>query len=177
MWLKYTMKYSVQFSSVQSLSCVWLFATPWTHARPLCPSPTPGTCSNSCPSSRWCHPATLSFVIPFSSCPQSLPASWSFPMNQLFAWGGQSIGVSASASVLLMKYYSATKKNEIMPFIATRNYHTKWSKPEKTNIRWYSLYVELNKKMIKMNSFSNRNRLRHRKQTWLPKEKGREGIN
>ena len=70
------------------------------HARPPCPSPTPRVYSNSCPSSRWCHPAISSSVIPFSSCPQSLPASGSFPMSQLFSWGGQSIGVSASASVL-----------------------------------------------------------------------------
>ena len=70
------------------------------HARPPCPSPTPRVYSNSCPLSRWCHPAISSSVIPFSSCSQSLPASGSFPMSQLFAWGGQSIGVSASASVL-----------------------------------------------------------------------------
>ena len=72
------------------------------HTRPPCPSPTPGVHSDSCPSSPWCHPAISSSVIPFSSCPQSLPASRSFPMSQLFAWGGQSIGVSASASVLPM---------------------------------------------------------------------------
>ena len=72
------------------------------HARPPCPSPTPGVYSNSCSSSRWCHPAISSSVIPFSSCPQSLPASGSFPMSQLFAWGGQIIGVSVSASVLPM---------------------------------------------------------------------------
>ena len=87
--------------SVQSLSRVQLFVTSWT-ARPPCPSPTPGVHPNSCPSSRWCHPAISSSVIPFSSCPQSLPASGSFPMSQLFAWGGQSTGVSASASVLPM---------------------------------------------------------------------------
>ena len=69
------------------------------HSRPSCPSPTH---SNSCPSSWWCHPAISSSVIPFSSCPQSLPASESFPMSQHFAWGGQSIGVSALASVLPM---------------------------------------------------------------------------
>ena len=69
------------------------------HARPPCPS-TPGVYSNSCPSSRWCHPAISFSVVPFSSCPQSLPASGSFPMSQLFASGGQSIGVSTSASVL-----------------------------------------------------------------------------
>ena len=70
------------------------------HARPLCPSPTPGVHSNSCPSSRWCHPTISSSVIPFSSCLQSLPASESFPVSQLFSWGGQSTGVSALASFL-----------------------------------------------------------------------------
>ena len=69
------------------------------HTTPPCPSPTPRVHSNSCPSSRWCHPAISSSVIPFSSCPQSLPASESFSMSQLFAWGGQSIGLSALASV------------------------------------------------------------------------------
>ena len=72
------------------------------HARLPCPSPTPGVHSNSCPSSQWCHQAISSSVVPFSSCPQSLPASESFPMSQLFTWGGQSTGVSASASVLPM---------------------------------------------------------------------------
>ena len=72
------------------------------HARPPCPSPTPRVHSKSCPSCEWCHPTISSSVIPFSSCPQSLPASESFPMSQLFAWGGQSIGVSALASVLPM---------------------------------------------------------------------------
>ena len=88
---------------VHSFSRVQLFAAPWTqHTRPLCPSPTPGVHPNSCPSSRWCHPAISSCIVPFSSCPQYLPASESFPMNQLFSWGGQSIGVSALASVLPM---------------------------------------------------------------------------
>ena len=68
------------------------------HTRPPCPSPTPGVHSDSRPSSQWCHPAISSPVVPFSSCPQSLPASGSFPMSQLFAWGGQSTGVSALAS-------------------------------------------------------------------------------
>ena len=72
------------------------------HARSPCPSPTPAVHSNSRPSSQWCHPAISSSVVPFSSCPQSLPASGSFPVSQLFSWGGQSIGVSASASVLPM---------------------------------------------------------------------------
>ena len=68
------------------------------HARPPCPSSTPGVHSDSCSSSQWCHPAILSSVVLFSSCPQSLPASESFPMSQLFAWGGQTTGVSALAS-------------------------------------------------------------------------------
>ena len=72
------------------------------HTRPPCPSPTPGVYSNSCQSSQWYYPAILCSVIPFSSCPQSLPVSGSFPMSQLFTWGGQSTEVSASASVLPM---------------------------------------------------------------------------
>ena len=71
------------------------------HTRPPCPSPAPGACSNSCPSSQWCHPVISSSVVS-SSCPHSFPASGSFPMNQLFASGGPSFGASASASVLLM---------------------------------------------------------------------------
>ena len=73
------------------------------HARPPCPSPTPGVHSDSCPSSQWCHPTISSSVVPFSSCPQSLPASESFPMSQFFAWDGQSTGVSALASFLTKK--------------------------------------------------------------------------
>ena len=70
------------------------------HARPPCPSPSPGVHSNSRPSSQWCHPAISSSVVPFSSCPQSLPTSESFPMSQFFTWGGQSTGVSALALFL-----------------------------------------------------------------------------
>ena len=73
------------------------------HTRPPCPSPTPGVLSDSHPMSQWCHPAISSSVVPFSSCPQSLPASESFPMSQHFAWGGQSTGVSALASFLPKK--------------------------------------------------------------------------
>ena len=72
------------------------------HTRPPCPSPTPWIYPNSCPLSQWCHPAISSSVVPFSSCPQSFPESGSFPMSQLFASGGQSIGVSVSTSVLPM---------------------------------------------------------------------------
>ena len=92
---------SVQFScSVMSNS---LRPHELQHARPPCPSPTPGVHSDSCPSSQWCHPAISSSVVPFSSCPPSLPASESFPMNLLFAWGGQSTAVSALASFLPKK--------------------------------------------------------------------------
>ena len=95
----------IQFSSVQSShsdmsDSLWPHES--QHARPPCPSPTPGIHSNSCSSSWWCHPAISSSVVPFSSCPQSLPASGSFQMSQLFTSGGQSIGVSALASVLPM---------------------------------------------------------------------------
>ena len=91
-----------QFSSVQSLSRVWLFVTPWiaAHQASLCVSPTPGVHSNSHPSSRWCHLAISSSVVCFFSCPQSLPTSESFLMSQLFTWGDQSTGVSALASFL-----------------------------------------------------------------------------
>ena len=89
---------SVQFSRSVVSNSLQLHES--QHARPPCPSPSPGVHSDSRPSSRWCHPAISSSVIPFSSCPQSLPASESFPISQLFAWGGQSTGVSASASFL-----------------------------------------------------------------------------
>ena len=92
---------SVQFSrSVMSDS---LQPHESQHARPLCPSPTPRVHPDSRPSSLWCHPAISSSVVPFSSCLQSLPASESFPRSQLFTWGGQNIGVSASASFLPKK--------------------------------------------------------------------------
>ena len=99
-------EYSLEFSSVQFSRSV-VSDSSWPHesqhARPPCPSPTPGVHSNSCPSSRWCHPAISSSVVPFSSCPQPLPASESFPMSQLFEWGGQRTGVSALASFLPKK--------------------------------------------------------------------------
>ena len=94
--------YGCDFSSVQFFSHVQFFATPWTTARQASLSiTTPGVHSNSCPLSWWCHPAISSSVIPFS-CPQSFPASGSFQMSELFASGGQSIGDSASTSVLPM---------------------------------------------------------------------------
>ena len=87
---------SIQFSRSVVSDSLWPHES--QHARPPCPSPTPGVHSDSCLSSQWCHPAISSSVIPFSSCPQSLQASESFPMSQLFEWGGQSTGVSALAS-------------------------------------------------------------------------------
>ena len=97
LFLNYT---SVQFSHSVVSDSLWPYGL--QHTRPPCPSPTPGVYSNSCPLSRWCHPAISSSVIPFSSCLQSCPASGSFQMSQFFASGGQSIGVSASTSVLPM---------------------------------------------------------------------------
>ena len=96
-WFFHRLQFSsVQFSRSVVSDSLWPHES--QHARPPCPSPTLGVHSNSCTSSRWCHPAISSSAIPFSFCPQSLPASESFPMNQLFAWGGQSTGVSALAS-------------------------------------------------------------------------------
>ena len=91
---------SVQFSHSVMSDSLWPHES--QHARPPRPSPTPGVHSDSRPSSQWCHPAISSSVVPFSSCPQSLPTSKSFPMSQLFAWSSQSIGVSALASFLPM---------------------------------------------------------------------------
>ena len=92
-----------RFSSVQLLSCVqslWLHGL--QHIKPLYPSPSPGVYSNPCPLSCWCHPTISSSVVPLSSCLQSFPASRFFPVNQFFTLGGQTIGVSASASVVPM---------------------------------------------------------------------------
>ena len=87
---------SFQFSRLVVSDSLWPHES--QHARPPCPSLSPGVHSDSRPSSWWCHPAISSSVVPFSSCPQSIPASESFPLSQLFAWGGQSTGVSALAS-------------------------------------------------------------------------------
>ena len=103
MWIKYVSSTTPQFSSVQSLSGLHLFATHGLqHARLPCPSPNPGACSNSCPLSQWCHPTISSSVNPFSSPLQSFPASGSFQMSQFFASGGQSTEASASASIPAM---------------------------------------------------------------------------
>ena len=101
-----TSTFIIQFSSLQSLSVSdSLWPNESQYARPPCPSLTPGVHSNSRLSSRWCHPAISSSVVPFSSCPQFLPESESFPMSQLFAWDGQSTAVSASASFLPKNIY------------------------------------------------------------------------
>ena len=92
---------SVQFCRSVVSNSLWPHES--QHTRLPCPSPTPGLHSNAHPLSQWCHPAISSSVVPFSSCPQSLPASGSFPMSQLFTWGGQSTGVSALASFLPKK--------------------------------------------------------------------------
>ena len=99
-WYKGVLHCSVQFSRSVVSDSLWPYGL--QHARLPCPSPTPGACSNSCPLNWWCHPTVSSSVIPFSSHLQSFPASRSFLMSQFFTSGGQSIGVSASASVLPM---------------------------------------------------------------------------
>ena len=102
-WFKRKSNLDIQFSSVQfshSVMSKSLQPHESQHARPPCPTPTPGVHWDSRPSSQWCQPAVSSSVVPFSSCPKSLPASESFPMSQLFSWGGQSTGVSALASFL-----------------------------------------------------------------------------
>ena len=97
--IKFSWVNSVQFSHSVVSDSLWPHEP--QHTRPPYPSPTPGVYPNSCPSSRWCHPAISSSVVPFSRL-QSFPATGSFPVSQLFAWGGQSIGVSTSSSVLPM---------------------------------------------------------------------------
>ena len=101
-WLRCSNQFSsVQFSHSVVSDSLWPHEL--QHARPPCPSPSSGVHPDSRPSSQWCHPAILSSVVPFSSCPQSLPASESFPVSQLFAWGDQITGVSALASFLPKK--------------------------------------------------------------------------
>jgi len=112
------------------------------HARPPCPSPTPGVHPDSRPSSQWCHPAISSSVVPFSSCPQSLPASESFPVSQLFAWGGQSTGVSALASVLPKKS-QGWSPSEWTGWISLQSHHfiaNRWGKKQK---QWPTLFSAL----------------------------------
>ena len=100
LWYIYTMEYSVQFNCSVVSDSLQPHAS--QHARPSCPSLTPGVCSNSCPLNRWCYLTITASVITEPSCLQSFPKSGSFHMNQIFTWGGQNIGVSASTSVLPM---------------------------------------------------------------------------
>ena len=110
--ISYLLYISVQFSCSVMSDSLWPHG--WQHARLPCPSPTPRTCSDSGPSSQWCHPTISSSVVPFSSWPQSLPASESFPMSQFFAWGDQSTGVSALASFLPKKSQGWSPSNELV---------------------------------------------------------------
>ena len=95
-------------------------------SRPPCPSPTPGVYPNSCPLSQWCHPTISSSVVPFSSCPQSFPASGCFQMSQLLAWGGQSIGVSASTSVYQFANINSQVMSKLYPIYlwSNDNFHS-----------------------------------------------------
>ena len=130
MWL--THKRKNDFSSVQFSSVAQLCPTLCYPMRPPCPSPSPRVHSNSCPSSQWCHPAISSSVVPFSSCPQTLPASESFPLSQLFKWGGQSTGVSALASFLPKKSQGWSPTNIF--FIPTSEHQLGWL--------WFGLWIE-----------------------------------
>ena len=124
-WISLTWVSAYQFSSVQfSCSVVSDSLRPHKsqHSRPPCPSPAPEVYSNSCSSSRRCHPGISSSVIPFSSCPQSLPASGSFPMSQLFASGGLSMGVSASISVSAYREMMMTATSHGGHFFPKWNY-------------------------------------------------------
>ena len=103
------------------------------HARPSCPSPTPGVHSDSCPLSRWCHPAISSSVVPFSSCLQSFPASGSFPMSQLFAWGGQSIGVQLQHQSFRMDWLDLLAVQETLKSLLQQH-------SSKASILWYSAF-------------------------------------
>ena len=100
MWNRCVSLYAVQFSRSVVSDSLWPHGL--QHTRLSCPSPTPRACSNSYPLSQWCHPTISSSVVPFSSCLQSFPASGSFQISQFFPSGGQSIGISASASILPM---------------------------------------------------------------------------
>ena len=110
------------------------------HARSPCPSPTPGVHSDSRPWSRWCHPAISSSVIPFSSCPQSLPASESFPMSQLFAWGGQSTGISALASFLPKKSQDWSSEWTGWISLQSKGLSRVFSNSSKASILWHSAF-------------------------------------
>ena len=131
---------SVQFS--RSVVSDFLWPHGLQHARPPCPSPTPGVHSNSCPSSRWCHPAISSSVVPFSSHLQSFPASGSFQMSQLCASGDQSIGVSASISVLPMNIQDWSPLGWIWVHSDTHKWLNKWMKEISMSEEFQNMYVD-----------------------------------
>ena len=132
---------SVQFSHSVMSNSLWPHEL--QHARPPCPSSTPGIHSNSCPLSRWCHPAISSFVVPFSSCPQPLPVSESFPMSQLFTWGGPSTGVSALASCL-PKNTQGWSPLEWTGWISLSSYHTLKQSVVNSFVIWGNRFIFYN---------------------------------
>ena len=140
-----------QFCSVQSLSCVWFFVTPWTTARQASLSITNSwSPPKPCPLSRWCHPAISSSIVPFSSCPQSFPASGSFQMSQLFASGGQRIGVSASTSVLPMNTQEIARMDwlDLLAVQGTlksllQHHSSKVSVLQHSASLWYNSYIHI----------------------------------
>ena len=130
-------RWVLQFNSVQFSRSVMpnsLRPHKSQHARTPCPSPIPGVHSNSCPLSRWCHPAISSSVVPFSSCPQSLPESESFAMSQLFAWGGQNIGVSALSSFFQRTSRSLEELNYWLVSVCREARERQWQR--KTSEKW-----------------------------------------
>ena len=138
------MQKSICSSATQSLSdSLWLHGL--QHARLPCLSPAPGACSNSCPSSQWCHPIISSSVIPFSSCPQSFPASGSFPMSQLFQAGGQSTEASPSVSVLPVNIQSRvplglTGLISLISLLCRDSHKSSPAPRFKASILWYSAF-------------------------------------
>ena len=124
--------HSVQFS--HSVVSNTLGPHELQHTRPPCPLPSPGVYPNPCPLSRWCHPAISSSIVPFSSCPQPFPASGSFSMSQLFTWGGQSTGVSASALVLPYAFSSVQFSQSVVSdsLWPHKSQHTRPPRPSPT---------------------------------------------
>ena len=152
----------VQFSSVHFSHSVLsdsLRPHESQHTRPPCPSPTPGVHPDSCPSSQGCHPAISSSVIPFSSCPQSLPASESFPLSQLFAWGSQSTGV-ISFSIIPSKEGRGRKPETFYSYSSFLFTHSTASSTSKQNTVETSYHSNIIIFILQMSSFTSLN-LRH----------------
>ena len=131
---------SVQFTHSVMSNSLWPHGL--QHARPPCPSPTPGVNPNSCPSSQWCHPTVSSSVVPFSSCLQSFPASESFQMSQLCASGDQSIGVSASTSALPMNIQDWSPLGWIWIHSYTHKWLNKWMREISVSEEFQKTYVD-----------------------------------